>query len=137
LAEIWLPELEKASTTSTSQKPAPLKLVLAPFLELAAKTPNKVTYQQVQANLIDPLLLALSLREEPPRPKTAHVEDDFPNLLTNSCLSPSDEPLNKSQLRKGVLEYIFGVASREDTKDSNRRKMYAICKTNIDEDEDL
>jgi ribosomal RNA-processing protein 1 len=45
--------------------------------------------------------------------------------------------LDKSQLRKGVLEHIFEVASREDSKDSNRRKMYAICKTNIDEDEDL
>ena len=45
--------------------------------------------------------------------------------------------MDKIRLRKGVLQYIFEVASREDTKDSNRRKMYAICRTNVDEDDDL
>ena len=140
LAEIWLQELDKASADSTTV--VPLKLALDPFLSLAARTPNKVTYQKVQTNLIDPLLSALSPppeSDEPPkpkRPKTNHAEDAFPHLLANSCLSPSDEPLDKSQLRKGVLEYVFEVASQEDSKDSNRRRMYAICKANIDEDDD-
>jgi hypothetical protein len=35
-----------------------------------------------------------------------------------------------------VLEYIFEVASREDSKDSNRRKLYAICNANLDEADD-
>lgn len=140
LTEIWLPELDKASADSTTA--VPLKLILDPFLSLAARTPNKVTYQQVQTNLIDPLLSALSPppeSDEPPkpkRPKTNHTDDAFPHLLANSCLSPSDEPLDKSQLRKGVLEYVFEVASQEDTKDSNRRKLYAICKANVDEGDD-
>ena len=140
LAEIWLPELDKASAGSTTA--VPLKLVLNPFLSLAAKTPNKVTCQQVQTNLVDPLLSALSPppeSDEPPKPKRSkldHTEGAFPHLLANSCLSPSDEPLDRSQLRKGVLEYIFEIASQEDTKDSNRRRMYAICKANIDEDDD-
>jgi ribosomal RNA-processing protein 1 len=45
--------------------------------------------------------------------------------------------MDKGQLRKGVLEYMFEVASQEDTRDSNRRKLYAICKANVDEDDDL
>ena len=45
--------------------------------------------------------------------------------------------MDRSQLLKGLLEYIFEVASQEDSKDANRRKMYAICKANIDEDDDL
>lgn len=45
--------------------------------------------------------------------------------------------MDKDRLRKGVLDYIFQVASREDSKDSNRRKMYAICRTNIDDDDEL
>jgi len=140
LTEIWLPELDKATADSTAA--VPLRLALDPFLSLAARTPNKVTYQQVQTNLIDPLLSALAPppgSDEPPkrkRPKTNQTEDTFPHLLANSCLSPSNEPLDKSRLRKGVLEYVFEVASQEDTKDSNRRKLYAICKANIDEDDD-
>jgi len=98
--------------------------------------------QQVQANLIDPLVSALSPPSEsddlpkPKRLKTSHAEG-FPHLLANSCLVPSDEPLDKAQLRKGILEYIFEVASQEDSKDSNRRKLYAICKANLDDDDDL
>ena len=120
-----------------------MKLVLAPFLTLAAKTQNKVTYEQIQANLIDPLLSALSpppgSAEQLPPPKRLEAnstQDDLPNLLANSCLSPQDEPLDRSQLRKGVLEYIFEVASHEDSRGSNRRKLYAICSVNIDEDDD-
>jgi hypothetical protein len=45
--------------------------------------------------------------------------------------------MDGGQLRKGVLEYMFEVASREDTKDSNRRRLYVICKANFDEDDDL
>jgi ribosomal RNA-processing protein 1 len=142
LTEIWLAELDKASAAATAQNPVPLKLVLETFLSLAAKTPNKATYQQIQANFIEPLLSALSPPSDsdelpkPKRPKTSHAED-YPHLLANCSLVPSDESLDKGQLRKGILEYIFEVASQEDTKDSNRRKLYAICKANIDEDDDL
>ena len=118
-------------------------LVLAPFLTLAAKTQNKVTYEQIQANLIDPLLSALSPTPgsadqllPPKRLKASPTQDDLPNLLANSCLSPQDEPLGRNQLRKGVLEYIFEVASQEDSRGSNRRKLYAICNANIFEDGD-
>ena len=143
LSEIWLAELGRASAVATAQKPVPMKLVLAPFLTLAAKTQNKVTYEQIQANLIDPLLSVLfpppgSADQLPPpkRLKTDSAQDDLPNLLANSCLSPQDEPSDRSQLRKGVLEYIFEMASREDSRGSNRRKLYAICNANIDEDDD-
>jgi ribosomal RNA-processing protein 1 len=127
-------------SAATTQKPVPLKSVLAPFLTLAAKTPNKPTYQQIQANLINPLLAALSPPESgPPLPESSNTSKgrgDFSNLLANSCLFSSDEPLDSSRLRKSLLEYIFEVASREDTKDSNRRKLYAICNANLDEDYD-
>ena len=141
LSEIWLTELDKASATAAAQKPVPLRLVLVPFMTLAAKTSNKVTYQQIQANLIDPLLAALSPPlelDEPPLPKrskTSTTQDDFSSLLANSCVSPLDVPSDRSQLRKGVLEYIFEVASQEDSKDSNRRKLYAVCNANIEEDD--
>jgi len=142
LSEIWLVELDKASAAVTAPKPVPLKLVLAPFLTLAAKTPNKVTNQQIQTNLIDPLLSALSPSIssdellQPERQKTITTQEDLPNLLSNSCLSPQDSPSDRSRLRKDVLGYLFEVAGREDSRDSNRKKLYAICNANIDEDDD-
>ena len=143
LSEIWLTELDKASAIATTQKPIPMKPVLAPFLALAARAQNRVTYQQIETNLIDPLLSALSpppgLADQPPPPKrlkASSTRDDLPNLLANSCLSPQDEPSDRSQLRKGVLKYIFEVASQEDSRDSNRRKLYAICNANLDDDDD-
>ena len=144
LSEIWLTELDKASASASAtatRKPVPLNLVLAPFLTLAAQTPNKVTYQHIHTNLIDPLLDALSHPPEPgesplpKRPKPSDAQVDFSGLLANSCLSPSDQPLDRSRLLKGILEYIFEVASREDTKGSNRRKLYAICNANLDDDD--
>ena len=140
LIEIWLPELEKASQDSTAQKSMPLKLLLAPLLALAAKTPNKVTYQQVQANLLEPLLSALSSPQNPEGSliPAARADDEFPHLLANATLSQSDEPpVDKNMLRQGLLKYIFEVASREDSKDSNRKRLYAICSANIDEDDDI
>ena len=145
LSEIWLAELNKAcasASAAATRKPVPLKVVLAPFLTLAAQTPNKVTYQQIRTNLIDPLLSALSPPPEPDEPpfpeppKTSGAQNDLSDLLANSSLSPSDEPLDRGRLLKGMVEYIFEVASREDSKDSNRRKLYVICSANLDEDDD-
>lgn len=70
------------------------------------------------------------------RSQTTHVETDFPHLLANSCLLPSDDPFDIGKLRKGLLEYVFEVASREDSRDSNRKRMYTICNVNADEDDD-
>ena len=104
LTETWITELEKALAAVASQKPVPMRLVFEPFLTFAAKTPNKVTYKQIEANLIDPLLTALApspgLTDELPksnRLKTSSGGGDLPNLLTNSCLSPQDEPLDRGQ----------------------------------------
>ena len=72
----------------------------------------------------------------PPPKRLKASKDDLPDLLANSCLSPQDEPSDRNQLRKGILGYIFEVASREDSRDSNRRKLYATCNANIDDDDD-
>jgi len=103
-----------------------MRLILASFLTFAAKTQNKATYKQIQASLIDPLLSALSpppgsadWPSPPKRIKASSAQDDLPKLLANSCLSPQDEPSDRSKLREGLLEYVFEVASQEDSRDSN------------------
>lgn len=58
------------------------------------------------------------------------------NLISNSCVSnPKDGVIGSAVLRKALLRQIFDVASEESTRDSNRRKMYAVFKA-AKEDED-
>ena len=101
LTEIWLPELDHASSSSPAQNPIPLKLVLVPFFVFGAKTPNKTAYQKFQANLIEPLISPLSL---PLKSEASCREGEFLHLLANSCLTPSDGPMDRSRLRKGLLD---------------------------------
>ena len=42
---------------------------------------------------------------------------------------------DKSSLRRVLLKLVFSVASEENTRDSNRRKLYKFWKSNLDDDE--
>lgn len=90
----------------------------------------------------------------PPPPPTEDDEDDEParkrqkrdttdsgeyvELLANACsVDPRKEGvLSRPALKKLVLQRIFDIASQETTRDSNRRKMYAVWKAYADDDED-
>lgn len=51
-------------------------------------------------------------------------------------MNPKEEgTLERTVLRKGVLKAFFAVASDQETRDSNRRKMYALWRKNEEEDE--
>lgn len=43
--------------------------------------------------------------------------------------------MGRVNLRKGLLKVFFAVASDQETRDSNRRKMYALWRKNEEEDE--
>lgn len=124
--------------------PAPLCTVLDPFLTLAARTSSGTTYKRVQSALFDPLLDALSSAEDrPPGAKRIRLEDgatseQYPNLVLNSCFADleMEGKIGKEELRKKLLRKIFEVASEPDTRDSSRRKMYALWKNGADEDEE-
>ena len=58
--------------------------------------------------------------------------------MNNACVDdPKGEgKVEGSVLRKRLLRRVFEVASEPETRDSNRRKMYALWKDSVDEDED-
>ena len=135
LAEIYLEELEKAVSASDSPIPVPILALLSPFISLAVHTPTNTTYKHLEESLFRPLLAGL--RSHPP--KRARVSDlDYPALLSNACadLPYTDGPMLHSTLRDAILQRLFAVASSEDTRDTNRRKMYALYKTAVEEDGD-
>lgn len=53
--------------------------------------------------------------------------------------SPAEQPSSPGNTYKAVLRHVFQVASQESTRDTNRRKMYAIwkaAKEDLDDEED-
>ncbi|KAI0756336.1 Nop52-domain-containing protein [Daedaleopsis nitida] len=144
LADIYIEELDKAlgSSAVDSPLPAPLSTLFAPFFTLAARTPTTVTYRRIQSALLDPLLTALASRhdaEEPPSRKRPRLSTPtYPNLLSNACATDpkSEGALSSSALRTVLLKQLFEVASEPETRDANRRRMYALWKENIEDDGD-
>ena len=129
LAEIYLEELEKAVSASDSPVPVPILALLSPFISLAAHTPTNTTYKHLEESLFRPLLAGL-------RPRASGLE--YPTILSNACADVpcTDGAMPHSTLREAILQKLFAVASAEDTRDTNRRKMYALYKTAVEDDDD-
>lgn len=117
---------------------------MSPYFNLAARTPSNVTYQRIQSALIDPLFAALSTEGESnaggsnqKRSKPTALDNTYPNIIANSCgTDPKEGPSDKVSLRKVLLARLFDIASEQDTRDSNRRKLYAVWKTYVDDEVD-
>ncbi|TFK56726.1 Nop52-domain-containing protein [Heliocybe sulcata] len=147
LADIYLEELDKAMSNSpvSDPLPAPLSTLLSPFFVLAARTPSNITYQRIQSALINPLFASLTLQtpesedEDAPRRKRARLDEpEYTNFVSNACSTDPEEEkaLPIPQLRAAVLRKMFDIASHEDSRDSNRRKLYAVWKV-YKEDENV
>ena len=142
VADIYLTELDKTLGLSASVPPAPLAILLDPFITLAARTHTSTTYQRIQSVLFLPLLNALDpdscKMDESPKSKRIRLATDdtiYPNLLTNACFDGSEQGRHfEGQILKSkLLQRIFEVASQPETRDSNRRKMYALWKEHYEE----
>ncbi|KAJ7110043.1 Nop52-domain-containing protein [Mycena epipterygia] len=145
LSDIFIDELEKVLATAPEPLlPAPLSTLLTPFFVLAARTPTSVTYKRIQSEVFTPLFSALSPapppEDQPPAPKRIRLDPgiqqpEYPALVANACFdSPSDGNIEGVVLRKKLLRRIFEIASEPDTRDSSRRKMYALFKESTEDD---
>lgn len=142
LSDIYLEELDKAMSDSASQLPTPLSTILTPFFALAARTPNTTTYQRVQSEIFSPLFASLSPpdpQEDEPPSKRARIgpATSYSNLVSNACFdSPKEGKMDGSVLQKRLLRRVFQEASEPETRDANRRKMYALWRDGADEGDD-
>jgi ribosomal RNA-processing protein 1 len=146
LSDIFIEELEKALVSVPEPEtilPAPLSTLLTPFFLLAARTPISTTYKRVQSEVFTPLFSALSSpqppEDQPPAQKRMRldpeVQQQYPSLASNACFdAPSEGKIEGAILRKKLLRRIFEIASEPDTRDSSRRKMYALFKENTEDD---
>ncbi|CAE6451863.1 unnamed protein product [Rhizoctonia solani] len=146
LADIYLEELDKALEADDNNCGTPLITLLKPFIHLSARTSNKITFGRMQTALFTPLLDALATRvtipsadtTNSPRRKRKRSSETYPNLVESVC-EPNTQAgstslaINPQDVTKEVLKAIFDVAGHMDTKDANRRKMYALWKDRMEE----
>lgn len=144
IADVYVEELDKALGATPLPSPAPLATLLDPFFSLAARTPTAVTYKRIQNALLEPLFAMLVSdshpEDEPPKSKRARLSAEtpsYPHLEANACYSdPEEGRMDGLTLKKKLLRRMFEVASQPETRDSNRKKMYALWKESYEEDPD-
>jgi ribosomal RNA-processing protein 1 len=143
LSDIYLEELEKAisATSEHSSTLVPLSILLNPFLSLMAQTSSNSTYKRIESSLLKPLLSdlsAISCSDNEPTLKRAPTEPRmYPNLVARTFIANPQVPGSMNQsVRRSVLQSVFEIASRPETKDVRRRKMYRLWKEEGDGEED-
>jgi len=151
IADVYLEELEKVlrSSDSDASKPVPIATLLSPFFNLAAQTPLSTTFKHLQSTLWEPLLSSCvpsdtnfvdedELRAPKRRRVDKSAQDSYSSILSNACLDDAsvEEKLPSNLLRKKILRRLFEVASHVETKDANRRKLYALWKAEKDDEDD-
>lgn len=143
LADVYVEELDRAIAAvaqTTSNSPAPVVLITTPFLTLAAHTPSKTIYQRVQEVVLEPLFASL------PFSSTGHPsgdgEHEEPTSRKRSRVpSREDAPYAHIGLgqnldgRQRLLRHLFTVASAQDTRDANRRRLYTFWRELGDDEE--
>ncbi|KAB5594509.1 Ribosomal RNA-processing-like protein [Ceratobasidium theobromae] len=146
LADIYLEELDKALNT-TDQASTPKSHEPSGFSQfhtVQTRTSNKITYGRMQTALFVPLLDALSARSslsntdelDSQQRKRKRSSEIYPNLTESMCEPGTENAGNHlaqaikspQDVTRDVLKAIFDAAGDADTKDANRRKMYALWK---------
>ncbi|KAI0308126.1 nucleolar protein,Nop52-domain-containing protein [Multifurca ochricompacta] len=143
VADVYLQELDKVLAWDSGAgdeppPPAPLDTLIAPFLILLARTPSNHTFERVMSAVLEPLIQSLTHTgsDEPPSKKRRRfLGDEIPFVLGNSHVSTS-LMTDRSSLRQSLLKQVFSIASEQETRDSNRRKLYKFWKINLDDDDD-
>ncbi|KAH7338919.1 Nop52-domain-containing protein [Rhizoctonia solani] len=150
LADIYLEELDKALDTSDNNTAqdckAPLITLINPFIYLASRTSNKITYGRIQTTLLTPLLDTLIARTttssadatDSQQRKRKRSSEIYSNLIESVCkpgtqVEGTAPTTNPQDVAREVLKAIFDVAGQADTKDANRKKMYALWKERMEE----
>ena len=143
LADIYLEELDKVLTWDSeaggeSPPRAPLDTLIAPFLTLLARTPSNHTFDRVMSTVLEPLIQSLAAvgSVEPPSKKRRRLlGHEISFVADHSCMS-NTPTTDKSSLQQALLKQVFSVASEQDTRDSNRRRLYKFWKNNLEDHDD-
>ncbi|CAK9784027.1 Nop52-domain-containing protein [Cutaneotrichosporon oleaginosum] len=122
LGDVYLAELDKVMASEEGAG-APLIELLRPHIELVARTRNPTLLRRLQESVFAPLLDALK-----------SDGDAMRNIATKSTVD--GRPVDAAALRAALLRALFAEAAQESTRDSNRRRLYALVRAEEDEEDD-
>lgn len=98
----------------------------------------------MQSSILEPLLSALSYGDgddedesvDSRARKRPRLDFQFSHLVANArvAVSEPDGAMSKTTLKKALLKLILDVASEEQTRDANRRKLYAFWRSYADDE---
>ncbi len=86
--------------------------------------------------VLEPLIQSLAAdgSVEPPSKKRRRLlGNEISFVADNSCVSSNSSTTDKSSLHQALLKQVFSVASEQDTRDSNRRRLYKFWKNNVED----
>jgi ribosomal RNA-processing protein 1 len=90
------------------------------------------------STVLEPLIqsLAAAGSAEPPSKKRRRLlGNEISFVADNSCTS-NLPTADKSSLHQALLKQVFSAASEQDTRDSNRRRLYKFWKCNLEDHDD-
>ncbi|KAG8920416.1 hypothetical protein FRC00_010069 [Tulasnella sp. 408] len=127
----------------------PILDVIQPFLGFAARTPVKASVPRLQDSVFQPLTAALrqATSDEPPakrpRPPAGPASPDLSTVIARSTLDHSrhyppktstatstldSKPSEPAEIRKAVLKALLDVGGQSETREYNRKKLFAFWK---------
>jgi ribosomal RNA-processing protein 1 len=143
LADIYLEELNKVLTWDSEAggecpPRAPLDTLIEPFLTLIARTPSNHTFDRVMSTVLEPLIQSLATvgSVEPPSKKRRRLLGNEITFVADNACTSNSPTADKSSVHQTLLKRVFSVASEQDTRDSNRRRLYKFWKSNLEDHDD-
>jgi ribosomal RNA-processing protein 1 len=149
---------------ATHSAPAPLDALIRPFFAIACQSTTKVKCLHVQNTVIVPLFVDLQTASgasskaggkdaeigTPPAQKRPRLDAPsgatYPHVCTGSTVTDVEKGVTDGarnmlpgEVRKKLLAVLFEMASAGETRDANRRRLYAVwkeMKADDDDDED-
>jgi ribosomal RNA-processing protein 1 len=100
-------------------------------------TPSNITFDRIKSSLLNPILEALTSADivneakEPPQKRMRITAPDYSYLSVHACIEPTNSPESPEAIKMSLLKAVFSNASHGDTRESNRRKLYAIWKAGM------
>lgn len=143
IAELYLEELDRALAKEEGSDAAiPLVVILDPFFRLAARHGSNSAINQVQGALFLPLMASFPSPTEVRPAKRMRTEGEsqipgYPDIIASSSFDdPTSREPDTTTLKRKLLRRMFEIASEPETPDSNRRKLYAFCRNNLDDEDE-
>lgn len=139
LAEAVAPSEEAEGSQTPKQAPVPILDLMQPAVTLLCGSTHKSHFAAVFDHLLEPLLLACdnvaTTTQKSKKRKFDEGDADFARVLSQPLCDTKGQTLQPADVQPALLKIIFEAASNPKVSDANRRRLYALCRQRMPEDQ--